>query len=682
MVHEVRDTERPDANALLDAAAREASLLRSGQDWAAWLDLASRHREYGFAALMLIRAARPDATMLAGYESWRRLGRQVVKGERGIRILQPNAARPTTVFDIAQTRPTPSAGPPVPDEAAAAVLEPAAALTALSAFAERMGYPVVRSPYDGVAVTVLQNEHGRRFIRVADHLYDAAAVAALAHELGHVLLKHPAGVPAVTSPDCRGGWKMEADSVAYLVLRRLGMNPSGIVFPNVSSWAGSDPRAPRFATIRMVGDRILLSAALLSSHLEGAPSSAAQAVRQGRTRGALAEPSDARAPATREQPTATSRAALSEGKIHDIYREAERFFARQLGRGWPLPYLRTRGIDAATARAWRIGYAPSGRKGLVAHLRGRGYEDTLIEAAGLARRRGSRLVDAFQDRIVLTLRTEAGDIAGFIARHSPKGRGPKYLANRGAAKGSVLYGLAENRRLLAAGARPVIVEGPFDALAVTLAGGGRYAGVATCGTALTPAQVAALSRVANLDAARVVVTFDADQPGMRGAARVFDLLPDAEAVRLPEGRDPSAILAQDGPVALARLLEGERVPLADVVVDAELDRFPRLRFAEDRLRALQTVAPIVAGLPSEHVARQIVRTATRLGLDVMAVNEAVVTAVEQTPSPPPHHTAAPPTAAAMAHLDAPAPPPEGGRPEPARSRPSPPRSPARHRRKP
>ncbi|MFC0862269.1 hypothetical protein ACFHYQ_08170 [Sphaerimonospora cavernae] len=186
--------------------------------------------------------------------------------------------------------------------------------------------------------------------------------------------------------------------------------------------------------------------------------SAAQAVRPGRTHGALAEPSDARTPATREQPTATSRAALPEGKIHDIHREAEQFFARQLGRGWPLPYLRTRGIDAATARAWRIGYAPSGRKGLVAHLRGRGYEDTLIEAAGLARRRDFRLVDAFQDRIVLTLRTEAGDIAGFIARHSPKGRGPKYLANRGAAKGSVLYGLAENRRLLAAGACPVIRE--------------------------------------------------------------------------------------------------------------------------------------------------------------------------------------------------------------------------------
>ena len=59
-------------------------------------------------------------------------------------------------------------------------------------------------------------------------------------------------------------------------------------------------------------------------------------------------------------------------------------------------------------------------------------------------------------------------------------------------KGEVLYGLGAEpgRRALAGGARPVLVEGPLDAIAVTCAGGGRYAGVAPCGTALTAAQVA------------------------------------------------------------------------------------------------------------------------------------------------------------------------------------------------
>lgn len=215
-----------------------------------------------------------------------------------------------------------------------------------------------------------------------------------------------------------------------------------------------------------------------------------------------------------------------------------------------------------------------------------------------------------------------------------------------------------------------------------MAGGGRYAGVATCGTTLTAGQVAALSRTVGLDAG-VVVTFDGDWAGVRGAARVFDLLGDAQAIRLPEGRDPSEILAQDGSAALYRLLDGERVPLADVVIDAELARLPRLQFAEDRMRALSALAPIIADLPSNQVARQVVRTATRLGIDVMTVNEAVVTAVEQVPAIPSRRAAAASSAAAVAHLDAPAPPQEGTRPDPVRGHPSsPPRPTACHRRTP
>lgn len=617
VVDEVLNPERPDAAALLEVAAQEASLLRSGQDWARFLDLAAKHRGYGFTALLLIRVSRPDATMLADYDSWLRLGRQVVKGERGIRIVQSNDTRPSTVFDIGQTTGIPSAGG---QAVGAAPLEPGEALAALSDFAGRLGFPVVRSPYDGVAVTVLSNEHGRRFIRVADHLDDKAAVAAVAHELAHVLLRHRAEAPAVTSPACRGIAKLQADSVAYLVLRRLGMEARAIGFPSVSSWAGADPRAPRFGTMLAVGDRILLTASLVTTHLDSASRTPTPAVQQSRTKGVgRAEPDTAQAP------EATSSAA----RVREVHRQAEQFFAAQLKGGWALPYLGKRGIDAQTARAWRIGYAPSGRKGLVAYLRRRGYEDAALEASGLARRRGGRLVDALQERIVLTLRTPKGGIAGFIGRHSPRGHGPKYLVSRGSAKGRVLYGLAENRQALAAGARPVIVEGPFDAIAVTLAGRGRYVGVATCGTALTPAQVDALGQVCDLVVTRAVVTFDGDSAGMRGAVKAFELLRGAEAVRLPGGRDPSGILAQDGPAALHRLLDLSRVPLADIVVDAELARFPRLQFAEDRMRALQGVAPIIAGLPSGQVARQVVRTATRLGLEATTVNEVVVNAVEQ-----------------------------------------------------
>ncbi|MGO9159123.1 MAG: hypothetical protein ACLP7J_00175 [Streptosporangiaceae bacterium] len=77
-----------------------------------------------------------------------------------------------------------------------------------------------------------------------------------------------------------------------------------------------------------------------------------------------------------------------------------------------------------------MGYAPGGWTALLSHLRGLGYDDTVIEAAGLARRssRGT-FIDHFRDRVMLAIRDEHGTIAGFIGRAEP-GSGPavpKYL---------------------------------------------------------------------------------------------------------------------------------------------------------------------------------------------------------------------------------------------------------------
>ena len=90
---------------------------------------------------------------------------------------------------------------------------------------------------------------------------------------------------------------------------------------------------------------------------------------------------------------------------------------------------------------------------------------------------------------MLAIRRPDGTIAGFIGRARP-GTGPgapKYLNSPETAaykKGDVLFGPHEARERLARGALPVIVEGPFDAIAVTVADT-RYAGIALCGTALS-----------------------------------------------------------------------------------------------------------------------------------------------------------------------------------------------------
>src|SRR3546814_20442098 len=83
-------------------------------------------------------------------------------------------------------------------------------------------------------------------------------------------------------------------------------------------------------------------------------------------------------------------------------------------------------------------------------------------------------------------------ILGFVGRRNPTKTdddfaGPKYLNTRTTpifTKGEALFGYAEARERLADGALPVIVEGPMDALAVTLGSDGAAVGIAPMGTAL------------------------------------------------------------------------------------------------------------------------------------------------------------------------------------------------------
>ncbi len=60
---------------------------------AAHLRAMARFHDYSFGNIMLIASQRPDATRVAGYRTWQKLGRQVRKGEKGILIIAPIVLR-------------------------------------------------------------------------------------------------------------------------------------------------------------------------------------------------------------------------------------------------------------------------------------------------------------------------------------------------------------------------------------------------------------------------------------------------------------------------------------------------------------------------------------------------------------------------------------------------------------
>ena len=317
---------------------------------------------------------------------------------------------------------------------------------------------------------------------------------------------------------------------------------------------------------------------------------------------------------------------------------AARFFRYRLPGSWVPEYLQARGFGPAIQDWWQAGYAPAGWNALTRHLRAMGWADEVIEQAGLARRsRRGNLFDVFRDRVMLPVSSPAGTIAGFIGRasdHAPAGA-PKYLNSPRTClynKSALLFGLWEAREPLAAGATPVIVEGPLDAMAVTADGRGRFAGVAPCGTALTTRHLAALAVASHLGDSGVLVAFDSDPAGQRAAVRAYHLLcPLTEktvAAGFQPGQDPARVHADSGPRALYETLGEHTHPLADVVIDSELQRWERwLKYAEGQVNALRATAPIIAAMPPAHVGRQVARLATRLGMTHGAVTAAVTDAL-------------------------------------------------------
>jgi DNA primase catalytic core, N-terminal domain len=189
-------------------------------------------------------------------------------------------------------------------------------------------------------------------------------------------------------------------------------------------------------------------------------------------------------------------------RIQAILLDAEAFYTGRLAGSWAPAYLHKRGLTAEAIGEWHVGYAPRGWTTLHTYLRGRGYQDGETQAAGLARTssRGT-LIDHFRDRVMLPVHDEQGNVAGFIGRARPgSGPGvPKYLNTPETCaykKGNLLFGLHQASDRLTQGATPVIAEGPFDAIAITLAGQGRYAGLAPAALpspARRPKRSAALS---------------------------------------------------------------------------------------------------------------------------------------------------------------------------------------------
>jgi antirestriction protein ArdC len=202
----------------------------------------ARFPRYSFRNQLLIASQRPDATRVAGFQTWRQLGRWVKRGEKGIVIVAPLplrraepagpddgdvplAFKAVYVFDVSQTD-----GEPLP-ELGATQGDPADHLVRLKAVITdrgiRLRYGEDLGGADGVS--------GGGLILLRAGLMAGEEFAVLVHEFAHELLHQ--GERRLAVP--KRVRELEAEAVAYVVSEAVGLNTNTACVDYIQLYQGN-----------------------------------------------------------------------------------------------------------------------------------------------------------------------------------------------------------------------------------------------------------------------------------------------------------------------------------------------------------------------------------------------------------------------------------------------------------
>jgi DNA primase len=338
----------------------------------------------------------------------------------------------------------------------------------------------------------------------------------------------------------------------------------------------------------------------------------------------------------------------------DLYaanRAAVEWFARVDAARVARNYLASRGVNTAYLPGeFLIGYAARGWTGLIDHLRGRGFSDEVLLAAGLAKlcSRGT-LIDVFRDRVTFAIHNEQGMIAGFTGRDLSGRSVAKYLNTRETPvfhKSELLYGLYEVTADAPFVTVPVLVEGPLDVLAITAAQNELAArgdppellAVAGNGTALSQCQAQQLADHVGLfgDQARhappVVVALDGDRAGRTATLRSGDLLraagADVRIAALPNGMDPAEIITKH-PRDLGCFRRSATLPLEQVATETLIARVgARIQWVEGKVEAIRSVAGYLSAYPRTTALAQVRIAAAMINLSPTTAVAELATAID------------------------------------------------------
>jgi DNA primase len=274
-----------------------------------------------------------------------------------------------------------------------------------------------------------------------------------------------------------------------------------------------------------------------------------------------------------------------------------------------LDYLHGRGFSDETIATHQLGWAPGGWDQMTRALGTKRdiRPDELLEVGLASPRQSGRggVYDRFRARVIFPIRDQNGHAVGLGGRLL-EGDGPKYLNSPATPlfdKSRTLYLIDKAKGAIRKSDQAVIVEGYTDALMAHQAGFDNV--VASLGTALTPGQVALLTRYTS----RIALAYDVDAAGEKagtlGVTALAGLigqlqadtsgvkLEDVRVARLPDGKDPDEVVREspaDWDAAIARAK-----PLVEYLIDHHAGRFD-LKTSSGRIGFVEAVMPPIRNI--------------------------------------------------------------------------------------
>ena len=257
-----------DMDSIMQSLESGVEELFTSNRYQEFLKTMAKFHNYSFNNTMLIAMQRPDATLVTSYKNWQSMGRQVMKGEKGITIIAPapykkmkekevldEKQRPimgtdgkpkteqvevtvphfkaVTVFDIAQT-----SGEPIqtlaPELLTAAVQDFDSFMQAIQKISP---VPIRFDEIDGNANGYYHNAD--KEIVIKKGLSESQTLKTAIHETVHAKLHDKEIMESLGVEKDRLTKEVEAESVAYCVCSSFGLDTSDYSFPYIAGWSSS-----------------------------------------------------------------------------------------------------------------------------------------------------------------------------------------------------------------------------------------------------------------------------------------------------------------------------------------------------------------------------------------------------------------------------------------------------------